>query len=65
LLGGAAGGGPTDGIWAKHWYGRVERSTGFEPVEGGEPPRLTGRLAKLEQHCRPLYEKLRAHRLRA
>jgi len=55
----------TDGIWAKHWYERVERSTGFEPAEVGEAPRLTGRLAELESRCRPLYEKLRAHRLRA
>ncbi|MEL7363831.1 MAG: HAD family hydrolase, partial [Bacteroidota bacterium] len=22
---------PTDGVWAKHWYGAVERSTGFGP----------------------------------
>jgi hypothetical protein len=55
----------TDGIWAKHWYDRVERSTGFEPAESTATPRLTGRLAELDAHCRPLYEKLRAHRLRA
>jgi len=55
----------TDGVWAKHWYGRVERSTGFEPPEAVEMPRLTGRLAELDAQCRPLYERLRAHRLRA
>ena len=65
MLSWPAGRRATDGIWAKHWYERVERSTGFEPVEAGEPPRLTGRLAELESRCRPLYEKLRAHRLRA
>jgi hypothetical protein len=55
----------TDGIWAKYWYDRVERSTGFEPAEAAALPRLTGRLAEVEARCRPLYEKLRAHRLRA
>jgi hypothetical protein len=55
----------TDGAWAKYWYERVERSTGFEPAEAAEPPRLHGRLAELEAQCRPLYEKLHAHRLRA
>jgi len=55
----------TDGIWAKHWYERVERTTGFEPAESAGTPRLTGRLAALDARCRPLYEKLRTHRLRA
>jgi hypothetical protein len=53
----------SDGVWAKHWYERVERSTGFEPVEAADAPRLEGRLAEFEAQCRPLYEKLRAHRL--
>jgi hypothetical protein len=55
----------TDGVWARHWYERVERSTGFEPPEAAQLPRLTGRLAELDAQCRPLYERLRAHRLRA
>jgi hypothetical protein len=56
----------TDGVWAKYWYDRVEASTGFEP-----PPPAVARkslppaLAALEARCRPLYERLRAHRLRA
>lgn len=54
----------TDGIWARHWYERVERSTGFERTEAAAVPLLTGPLADLEALCRPLYEKLRAHRLR-
>jgi hypothetical protein len=65
MLSWPAGPRATDGIWAKHWYERVERSTGFEPVEAADAPRLDGRLAELESCCRPLYEKLRAHRLRA
>lgn len=59
------GGRTTDGIWAKYWYERVERSTGFEPAEAGERPTLAGRLKEIEAQCRPLYETLHAHRLRA
>jgi hypothetical protein len=55
----------SDGVWARHWYERVERSTGFEAAEAAAMPSLRGRLAGLEAQCRPLYEKLRAHRLRA
>lgn len=65
MLSWPAGRRATDGVWAKHWYERVERSTGFEAAEAADVPRLAGRLAELQARCRPLYEKLRAHRLRA
>lgn len=58
----------TDGLWAKYWYDRVEASTGFEPVTTADDAgqrELPPRLAAIEAQCRPLYEKLRAHRLRA
>jgi hypothetical protein len=55
----------TDGAWARHWYERVERSTGFEAPEPTATHPLEGRLAELEKRCRPLYEYLYAHRLRA
>ncbi len=60
----------SDGIWARHWYDRVEQSTGFETP----PPRppvtvavksLPPAVAEIAARCRPLYERLRAHRLRA
>ena len=56
----------TDGVWARHWYDRVERSTGFERRRR-KPRRveLDGRLGEIEARCRPLYEQLREHRLRA
>jgi hypothetical protein len=54
----------TDGVWARHWYERVERSTGFEAAEPASVPTLDGRMADLEARCRPLYERLHAHRLR-
>lgn len=57
----------TDGIWARHWYDRVERSTGFEPspARATDADDLPGPLAAIEARCRPLYAYLRKHRLRA
>ena len=54
----------TDGVWARHWYERVERSTGFEAGEPASVPMLDGRMADFEARCRPLYDRLHAHRLR-
>jgi Sulfotransferase domain len=53
----------TDGIWAKHWYDAVARSTSFEaykPREGKVPDSLRDVYEK----CRECYEKLRQHRLK-
>ena len=55
----------SDGVWARHWYHRVEQSTGFEPAPAAGPRQLHGRLKELEAQCRPLYEQLYVHRLRA
>jgi len=54
---------PEDGIWACHWYQAVHRSTGFAPYRRKSdcPERLTPLL----DECRPYYEKLYAHALRA
>lgn len=62
MLSWPAGPRPTDGVWARHWYEQVERSTGFTPWRrrAGE---LGPELAAVEAACRPLYERLRAHRL--
>ena len=72
MLSWPAGRRDTDGIWARHWYDRVEQSTGFEtpsPQQAGRQrrrrPPLPPAVAAIEAQCRPLYEKLRAHRLRA
>ena len=54
----------TDGIWARHWYDRVDRSSGFEPPPARDEAALSPRLAAIEAQCRPLYERLREHRLR-
>jgi hypothetical protein len=52
----------TDGVWAKHWYGEVEKSTGFHryrPKRETVPAELAGVL----RECERLYEKLHARRL--
>ena len=52
----------TDGVWAKHWYGEVEKSTGFAPYREG-PVEVPERLREIEARCRECYELLRQHRL--
>ena len=51
-----------DGVWAKHWYGAVHRSTGFAGAEGPLPS-LTGRNAALLEKTLPFYEKMFAARV--
>ena len=54
---------PTDGVWAKHWYSAVERSTGFNRMRAAAkpvPPRLEG----LVEDSLPIYERLAAFRLK-
>jgi hypothetical protein len=52
----------TDGIWARHWYGEVAKTTSFQPYRptGYEPPE---KLRELYERCRDCYEKLYEHRL--
>jgi hypothetical protein len=58
-----AGPRPEDGIWAKHWYHAVHKSTGFSPYvhKDSFPERLEPLLAE----CAPWYEKLFDHAIRA
>ncbi len=62
MLSWAPGPRPTDGVWGKHWYGAVERSTGFKRYapKGEELP---DRLRKLREHCVGYYRRLHHHRL--
>lgn len=53
----------SDGIWAPHWYERVWASTGFEAAPDVVPV-LQGRYADVADACMPIYERLRAVRLR-
>ena len=53
----------TDGVWAKHWYGEVARSTGFAPY-AERRAEVPDRLREIEARCRACYELLYPHRLR-
>ncbi len=57
MLSWPAGGHPSDGAWAPHWYPEVWKSSGFAPPEG-DLPELTGDLAKLLDEALPYYERL-------
>jgi hypothetical protein len=52
----------TDGVWAKHWYGSVARSTSFEPYQPKNDP-VPEHLSGLYQSCLPYYFHLQSHRL--
>jgi hypothetical protein len=53
----------TDGVWAKYWYGEVEKSTGFRPYKPKQIE-LPPRLQQLWAQCAEYYERLHDHRLR-
>jgi hypothetical protein len=52
----------TDGPWAPHWYGAVEKSTGFGPPES-DPVELPADARRVADRCRPYYERLAKYRL--
>ncbi len=63
MLSWSAGARAEDGVWAKHWYGTVHKSTGFAGAEG-DMPVLEPDFQSLMEDALPHYEKLAAHRLR-
>lgn len=52
----------TDGVWAKHWYAEVEKSTAFRPYQP-KAIDLPPHLADLNTHCQAYYDHLYSHRL--
>ncbi|MEM8792080.1 MAG: HAD family hydrolase [Pseudomonadota bacterium] len=51
----------SDGVWAAHWYGAVEKSIGFSaPKPPAAPPEA---LNSIVEACLPYYEAMRRHRL--
>ena len=52
----------TDGIWAKHWYSEVVRSTSFQLYKSREGT-VPDRLHELYEQCRECYERLYEYRL--
>ena len=53
----------SDGVWAPHWYSAVWASTGFEPPRKRDT-NLSDHDAAVAEACRPVYEELRARRVR-
>jgi hypothetical protein len=54
----------TDGVWAAHWYGSVETTTGFGTYSPRTAP-CPEHLVPLLEECTPYYETLHAARLGA
>jgi hypothetical protein len=52
----------TDGIWARHWYAEVDRSTGFGPYRPRNEP-VADELQPLLEQCEPLYRRLHQQRI--
>lgn len=52
----------TDGIWAKHWYDAVARSTSFQPYKSREGT-VPDSVRDVYDRCREYYDELYRHRL--
>jgi len=63
MLSWPAGPRDSDGVWAPHWYAAVWASTGFAPYRPREVV-LSEHDAAVAEACRPVYEALRARRMR-
>lgn len=53
----------SDGIWAKHWYASVERSTGFAPYQEDDTP-VPENMRALLNDCQQLYAQMAPYCIR-
>jgi len=53
----------TDGVWAKHWYGEVERSTSFQPYKA-KSVSVPEQFKAVHERCRECYDRLRPYSVR-
>ncbi len=53
----------TDGVWGRHWYDSVYKSTGFAPHHPKDEP-VPDRLTRVHAKCRALFDTLFRFRLR-
>jgi hypothetical protein len=60
MLSWPAGSRETDGVWAKHWYMEVEKSTGFQPPKS-QPAEVPERSRSIYEPCLEIYQRLRQH----
>lgn len=54
---------PEDGIWGRHWYDAVWKSTGFAPPEAAKTPSLPPHLEAIREELEPDHAYLAAFRL--
>ena len=52
----------TDGIWARHWYSEVAKTTSFRPYRPTDQ-QVPERLREIYERCCDCYEKLYQHKL--
>jgi Sulfotransferase domain len=64
MLAWPAGPKPFDGVWAPHWYNAAWASTGFAQAPREAAAALPGHLQKIAEAARPVYERLRQHRIK-
>lgn len=64
MLSWPAGPRPTDGVWAKHWYDAVWKSTSFQPYRPKKVD-VPAHLTDVVRRAEVLYQGLYAHRLMA
>ena len=55
---------PEDGVWARHWYHNVQKSSGFSPYRPKTEP-FPERLFPLLEECTPYYQSLYALSIKA
>jgi hypothetical protein len=52
----------TDGVWAKHWYGEVAKTTSFQPYRPSHA-KVPAQFQKIHDGCRQWYDRLYEYRL--
>jgi Sulfotransferase domain len=52
----------TDGVWAKHWYGEVAKTTSFRPYRA-KHAEIPAHLRELHERCQECYKRLYEDRL--
>jgi hypothetical protein len=62
MLSWPAGRRDTDGIWAKHWYAKVEKTTSFGPPTS-HASTVPAHLRDLLSQCDSIYQQLYSHRI--
>ena len=62
MLSWEAGERETDGVWGRHWYGNVVKSTGFEPYVQKQE-RVPEHMQPLLEKAQALYDRLAEHRI--